>query len=32
LDPSNQVAQENINRLMIFTPGGPKSYYMEVDP
>ncbi|MDO9392292.1 MAG: DUF2723 domain-containing protein [bacterium] len=30
LDPSNQTAQENIDRLMIFTPGGPKGYRMEI--
>jgi len=30
LDPNNQVAQDNINRLMIFTPGGPKAYEMEI--
>ena len=30
LDPSNQAAKENISRLMMFTPGGPKSYRMEI--
>ncbi|MBI5805049.1 DUF2723 domain-containing protein [candidate division TA06 bacterium] len=32
LDPANQIAQENIDRLMMFTPGGPKTYRMEVRP
>ena len=30
LDPSNQAAKENIRRLAMFTPGGPKSYQMEI--
>jgi hypothetical protein len=30
IDPSNQVAKENLRRLAMFTPGGPKSYQMEI--
>ncbi|MBI4725624.1 DUF2723 domain-containing protein [candidate division TA06 bacterium] len=30
LDSSNQTARENIERLKMFTPGGPKSYRMEI--
>jgi tetratricopeptide (TPR) repeat protein len=30
LDPANQIAMENIDRLRMFTPGGPKSYRMEI--
>ena len=29
LDPANETAQENINRLRMFAPGGPKNYRME---
>lgn len=30
LDPANQIARENIEKLMIFTPGGPRTYRMEI--
>lgn len=30
LDPANQTAKENIEKLSIFTPGGPKGYRMEI--
>lgn len=30
LDPANQIARENIEKLSIFTPGGPKGYRMEI--
>jgi len=30
LDPSNQKAQENVKRLTVFTPGGPKNYKMDI--
>ncbi len=29
LDPANETAQENISRLRMFAPGGPKNYRME---